>query len=742
MWAKLKRLLWEWRGVLITAPSVTGLLIALRLAGLLQLFELAALDQFFRLRPLEPPDPGIVIVGITESDIQKIGTILSDESLAELLEKLKQQQPRAIGLDIYRDLPEEPGHERLVKVFESTPNLIGIRKVVGNDDDSPINPPPTLNKLDQVGVSDVPIEPDSKLRRYFLYLTAEDGETLPSLGLKLAEIYLKAEGIVPKPSAMNQDYLQLGQTVFVPFEANDGGYVRTNAQGYQILLNYKGPPKSFQILSITEVLEDRIPPDLVRGRIVLIGSVAQSKKDFFLTPYSSTLIGIPEKTTGVEIHANATSQIISSALSGRSLIKTWTESREWLWIFAWSLVGATLSWKWRYTGGVNKFSWVSTIGIVLAEGSLLGIGYLAFLGGWWIPVVPPALAIGGSAIAIAIYLAHQAGEIRSIFSRYVTDEVVATLLETPEGLKLGGERRKVTIMMSDLRGFSAVSERWSPEKVVAMLNIYLGAMTDVITKYQGTIDEFIGDAILVLFGAPTQREDDAERAVACAVDMQLAMSAVNEQLKQLDLPQVQMGIGINTGEVVVGNIGSHKRAKYAVVGRNINLAARIESYTVGGEILISEETLKNVGSAVQIEGKRSVQPKGFNQSITIYKVGAIGDNYNLFLSQEEDALVSLNEEIPIQYQVVQGKDVGENLFQGSLVKLSVKRAEVRSEYVVEPLNNIKINLLIQGEGMGDLYAKVIEKSGDSNTGFCICFTTVPPDVEAMIESLVGRGDAD
>ena len=182
--------------------------------------------------------------------------------------------------------------------------------------------------------------------------------------------------------------------------------------------------------------------------------------------------------------------------------------------------------------------------------------------------------------------------IRQTFGRYLSDEIVETILEKPDGLKIGGEKRQATILMSDLRGFTSLSEGLPAEDVVSMVNIYLETMTEIILKYQGTIDEFIGDGILVIFGAPFQRPDDARRAVACAVDMQLAMASVNDRNRQAGYPEVALGIGVNTGKMVVGNIGSKKRTKYGVVGRNVNLTSRIESYTVGGQIFISENTLK------------------------------------------------------------------------------------------------------------------------------------------------------
>src|SRR5262245_20686483 len=210
--------------------------------------------------------------------------------------------------------------------------------------------------------------------------------------------------------------------------------------------------------------------------------------------------------------------------------------------------------------------------------------------------------------------------IRRTFGRYTSDELVEQLLETSEGLELGGESRRVTILMSDLRGFTALAERLSPEQIVTLLNTYLGAMAEVIMQYQGLIDEFIGDAILAIFGAPIQRVDHASLAVSCAIAMQLAMDSVNEENRRAGLPETAMGIGINTGEVVLGNIGSVKRAKYGVIGSQVNLTSRIESFTAGGQILISESTREAVGDAFKIDGQMSVEAKGVEKPIRIYDV--------------------------------------------------------------------------------------------------------------------------
>jgi class 3 adenylate cyclase len=215
--------------------------------------------------------------------------------------------------------------------------------------------------------------------------------------------------------------------------------------------------------------------------------------------------------------------------------------------------------------------------------------------------------------------------IRATFGRYVSDEVVANLLEKPEGLKLGGDLREVTILMSDIRAFSTICERLPPDQVMKMLNNYLGTMSEIIMGHQGTIDEFIGDAILAIFGAPISRPDDADRAVQCALDMQQAMNDINRDNREAGLPEISMGIGVNTGAVIAGNIGSEKRSKYGVVGHHVNLTARIESQTAGGEVLISETTRDKLNLAFGIGEQKQVRVKGIKEPVSIYQVLSGGE---------------------------------------------------------------------------------------------------------------------
>lgn len=219
--------------------------------------------------------------------------------------------------------------------------------------------------------------------------------------------------------------------------------------------------------------------------------------------------------------------------------------------------------------------------------------------------------------------------IRGVFGRYLSEEIVSSLLEDPDGLDLGGVQRKVSVLMADIRGFTTICEQLPPQRVVRLLNNYLGTMSEVIMKYNGTIDEFIGDAILAIFGAPITREDDSDRAIRCALDMQAAMSEINERNRSEDLPEISMGICINTGPVVAGNIGSEKRAKYGVVGHTVNQTARIEGHCEAGSILLSEATVNDCKTMLSLGEKRSIKAKGILKAINILELKGIASDVSI-----------------------------------------------------------------------------------------------------------------
>ena len=321
--------------------------------------------------------------------------------------------------------------------------------------------------------------------------------------------------------------------------------------------------------------------------------------------------------------------------------------------------------------------------------------------------------------------------IQSTFGRYLSDDVVKSILETPDGLELGGELRVVTIMMSDLRGFTGMAERLSPDQLLRLLNGYLGTMADIITAYRGTIDEFLGDAILAVFGAPHGAADDAERAVACAVAMQLAMVDVNARNAAAGLPSVEMGIALHTGETVVGNIGSQTRAKYGVVGRHVNVAGRLESYTLGGQVLVSEATLEAVGDLADVGSPIEVRAKGFANSIRAFELRGIGGRHRLWLPDTEEQLARVIPAVSVSYQKLKEKFVEEESGRGSIVRASRRTAELAGIEGVAAMDNVRLRVL-QDDGTeirDDLYAKVV---GTSDDRVVVRFTSLAPAALAFI----------
>ncbi len=281
--------------------------------------------------------------------------------------------------------------------------------------------------------------------------------------------------------------------------------------------------------------------------------------------------------------------------------------------------------------------------------------------------------------------------IKKTFKRYLSDEIVEEILNKPEGASIGGEKKVITILLSDLRGFSVMSETLVAEDIIFILNLFMEKMTDIIFRYQGTIDEFTGDGILAIFGAPIYFENHADMAVSCAIDMQNAIHDINKIISKKKLPSLKMGIGINTGEVVVGNIGSIKRTKYGVVGRNVNLTARIESFTSGGEIYISENTYNSLKSKVETLKSFEITPKGFKNKIKVYSVYKLKGKLNKELKYfEKFDIKELKKEFEIKFNILSESMVLENEFPAKITGISNNYLLISSERKIRIFTNIKI----------------------------------------------------
>lgn len=401
IWARANR----WRvgilpgGVVIAAIGIT------RCTGALQFLEWAAFDTYLRLRPAEPIDERVLIVGIQEDDIQRVGRYpIPDRDIAKLLNTLQTHQPTVIGLDIVRDLPVEPGHADLIQTFRRLKTVIAVDKVVPDRSNMTVKPPPSVPP-DRIGSADAIFDADGKQRRSLLGTATQDGGYRLSLAIQLAQRYLAPQGLTLENGIRDRNAMRFGATEFTQFQPNSGSYVGADAGGNQILINFRSGRQPFRTVSMQDVLTGAVNPEWIRGRIVLVGITAPSVKDVTYT--AAVVSDNPALIYGVEAQAHMVSQLVSAVLDQRSLINGWTDVGEYLWIAFWGVVGISLGRRFR-------FPLVALFSLVIVSLCLIAGSYGLLLLGWWVPVVPALLVLflnGAGPAAIMVYRHEQ--ELRS-----------------------------------------------------------------------------------------------------------------------------------------------------------------------------------------------------------------------------------------------------------------------------------------------------------------------------------------
>ena len=604
--------------------------------GMLEFLELAAYDWSLRWSPKQDtPDPRIALVTISEQDIRQQGQWpLTDHNLARLLIKINQAQPRVIGLDVYRDFKVPPGHAELNQFFLDTPNIIGVMKFPSPGIGA-IPGPDSLQEKGQVGFNDMLPDPGGTVRRGLLFL--DDGQTsATSFAIALAARYLSKDGILITQDEQNPDYVKLGTTTLPPFSSYDGGYINADDQGYQILIQYYRADMPFPRYAMTDVLEGKIPDEAFQDKIVLIGVTAESVKDLFVTPYSQGLHE-GQLMSGIELHGHLVSQLLRIGKDNATPLRTLSEEQEMLWIALWCLMGGM-------AGLALHAFWVvffTFIGASLLIGTIVCV---AIQTGWWIPGVPPLLGllITGSLLSTALSKMErdQRKLLMELFSKHVSPEIADMIWKHRDQFFQGGrlrtQRQVVTALFADLEGFTPVAERLSPQELIDWLNTYMEAMATIIMNHQGVVDDYFGDAIKANFGVPFPRtqeseiQQDARQAVACALAMKEGIIRINEDLQHRGLPTVHMRIGLFTGPVVAGSLGSSRRLKYTTIGDTVNIAARLESLgplpTSPGSpndacrILVGETTRSYTGRQWDMKALGEVQLKGKAHAIKAYQV--------------------------------------------------------------------------------------------------------------------------
>lgn len=703
---------------LLPALTAVALLVILRQSGLTERVNLFAYDLALQLRPAPSgATTPIRIIGIDEEDLARYGPLVPDALLADAVERLDRLGVRAIALDMFCGLPVGSGWERLRKQASTNPRLVSVYFKIDGKRVIPGTPP------ERQANADLYIDPqDGVLRRDLLQVTRGPEARSVSLPLRLLQIATgRMESRWPsRPNLLTSRLLVAGAGGYLPHSG-------VSAPAYRQRMLSFHQPGSFPTWPLRSLLREPLPAAQIRqlrASIVLIGVVAPSSKDTFAVPFSAWRAG-PRRygLPGVEIHAHRLAALLAEETGGDPGLQAAPVAVNVLLLLLG--VGAGL----LVGEGVRSLRRSLLLGALLL-GVVAVAGSLAM--GLWVDGALPLstflliaaagwLRRGGHLQIRSLQLELQNRQARKLFDRFVSRNVAAVLLESDDSKTPEQQLINVTVLISDLRGFSLITADHPPAVVVRLLNIYLESMFEVVEQFGGTIDEVLGDALLVLFGAPQPCAHHAELAIACAIQMQLTMERVNAINRQHGLPELAMGIGLCSGEVMAGTIGSGRRAKYAVVGSAVNLAARIEALTVGGEILAAEATVRGLEAVLRLDARHRWLVKGAGEPLQVVEIGAIAGACNLALPRCTAIATPLPQPLRVVYQLIQAKRRHGPPRDALITHLGDREAWFAPQGLdLEPFDDLVLRFVDQP---GDVYAKVRE--GASCTGLRIVFTTMP-----------------
>ncbi|HVN40376.1 MAG TPA: adenylate/guanylate cyclase domain-containing protein [Myxococcota bacterium] len=617
------------------AAAIVLATLGLRASGALQRYELDAYDHFTRQvwhGPAE--DPRVALVLVTEEDIQRRGEWpLSDATLEKVLEALATVQARAVAVDIYRDMPVPPGTKELDARLRQTPNLAWL-SLVPDAGQPGVGPPPALaeeGKHDrQVGFNNMVSDPDGITRRALVFLNHRD-EVLFALPLQAALLYLGDEaGFGPDPE--RADLPRLGATTLEPLSSGFGGYVGIDAAGFQMPLDLRGAAKSYATATLEQVLSPDGAPAVLRDRLVFVGVGAQSVRDPFYVPIERE--GGVERP-GVEVQADVASYLLRLAKGEQTPLRASSELADIGLVALAALAGASAG------------LWTRSARTLLALSALVGgglwlLGREALAAGVWVAVVPPAISWTASVGSISTYLSRrerrERAQLMQLFSRHVTPALAEEFWrhrdEFLEGRRPRSQRMTVTTMFIDMKGYTTMSEKRDPTELMQWIDEFLSHMAQIVHDHGGVVEDFFGDGMMSLFGVPRPRqhpdeiERDARNAVVAALEMRAMVRRLNEGWRQRDLPSVGARVGISTGLVVAGSLGSATRIKYSVVGDAVVTAQRLESLDDSRHafdqdpcrILINEPTRRCLDSTFVVEELGEFLLKGKQTPIAVYRV--------------------------------------------------------------------------------------------------------------------------
>ena len=625
----------------------TGIYIALIVAATLsvlhmmnvnffEVLEAKTLDVQFKLRGPVKPGPETVIATIDERSIKNLGRFPWPRSTwGRVVDRLTEEGAKVIVFDVFFAEPEtvasddlfqraimKSGRVVLPMVFDFAEGsdketgftdqkldfLLPSAYMAMKNTDAPFGAPsakmvlPTLLRFSAFAraLAHINMSPDiDGTLRWEMLAIDYQGDYYAPIGLQAARLFLDVP--LEKMALDFSGSVHVGDTV-----------IPTDEFG-RMLINYRGPNKTFPMYPISDILDRKLPAGTFKDKIVLIGATAIGIYDLRVTPFSTNMAGI-------EKHASVVDNILRGDFLRRAL------DLDIPLILIFTLVLGILIPRLGAKAGAALF-------ILLFAGYSVFVYYLFAAQGIWFSYIYPASALFFGYTSQTAYRffteERRARDIRKMFSSYVSKRIVDELIRDPSKAKLGGDRKVISVLFSDIRGFTSFSEKHQPEEVVAQLNEYLGAMTGVVFEYDGTLDKFVGDAVMAFWGAPLDQADHAERACRCALAMIGKLQELQKKWESEGKYVIDIGVGINTGDMIVGNMGAEgKKMDFTVIGDNVNLGARLESLTrkYNNHIIISEYTYAKVKDIVKVNELGSVTVKGKEQPVVIYDLVGIKDD--------------------------------------------------------------------------------------------------------------------
>lgn len=583
--------------------AAIGLLSAVLAHGVLQPLELFAGDVLFRLRGAISTPSDVVMVAIDDASFAQnnLQWPWPRSYLARIVDNIAAGEPTAIAIDVQFYEPATPEEDgELVRAIREAGNVVLVKDISMEQRQGlalrQLNQPiPMLQEAAAaVGLAQFQRDEDGTLRRN-LALGTHNGEMHYSMSMQLARLHLSVDEFHTAS----------------PDEVWIGGH-RVELSELYLLVDFRGPAETtIPYYSAYQVADRFVDPQVFEGKIVIVGPTAETIPlyDSYTTPFGSSPL-----MPGAEVNAHAVDTILNS----RYVHAASPLARIFVPILA-ALITMVIVVRLRPIHGLLVLLLVE---VAVALGAYLLFTELRMI----VPLLGPALATGLTFVvgaSVQLYEEQrQRVRIRTLFERYVSPAAIDEMLTRPERVTVGGQRREVTVLFSDIRGFTALSEKLRPEEVVAILNDYLGVMTEVIFKHRGTVDKFEGDGILAIWNAPLPVEDHATRAVECAIEMTQKLAEMQKSWAATGQRVLQNGTGINTGECFVGNIGSEMRMEYTVIGDVVNLAARLEglSKDLGLQIAYTQSTHDRLGEAITSRYVTSARVVGREQPVQIYTV--------------------------------------------------------------------------------------------------------------------------